>query len=358
MLPRGYAYASQNKGQFNLYFVNLSSPMQPATDPLSCRLNPASQSWVHYYVNDPGKSFGEWTDYMLKAAKLAQDAAKATYRTPVRRTYAVGTSNGGYQVRRAVEEGPDLFDGGVDWEGTFVDAQDNVLAYLPVAVKNFPDYRASGYDPNSAAAQAIMGVGFPPDIVVRNASGVVTDSLWLRNYNSYWEITACQWQKRLDPTYDTYTAGVGNYDFASRLLTVPGLSQAIAGIESTGKIKKPLVTVAGTMDALLPIQRQAREYEAAVNASRKGNNDFRSAQYRLYEVQNGNHIESYASPAATALPYLVEIQPHAHKAFDALVDFVENNAPLPPSQCIPKGGSILQAPAQTGHCVNLLDPTP
>jgi hypothetical protein len=226
------------------------------------------------------------------------------------------------------------------------------------AVKNFPAYQASDYDPNSAAAQAIMAAGFPPDIVVRNASGVVTDSLWLRNYNSYWEITACQWQKRLDPTYDTYDAGVGNYDFASRLLTVPGLSQAISGIESTGKIKKPLLTVAGTMDALLPIQRQAREYDAAVNASRKGNNDQRNAQYRLYEVQNGNHIESYASPSATALPYLVEIQPYAHKAFDALVDHVENNVPLPPSQCIAKGGSILQSPAQAGHCAILLDPTP
>ena len=61
---------------------------------------------------------------------------------------------------------------------------------------------------------------------------------------------------------------------------------------TTGKIKKPLITVAGTMDALLPIKHQARAYEAAVNASRKGNNDRRNAQYRLYEVQNGNHIES------------------------------------------------------------------
>ena len=65
-------------------------------------------------------------------------------------------------------------------------------------------------------------------------------------------------------------------------------------VTTTGKIKKPLITVAGTMDALLPIQDQARLYEAAVDASRKGNNDERNAQYRLYEVQNGNHIEAYA----------------------------------------------------------------
>ena len=85
---------------------------------------------------------------------------------------------------------------------------------------------------------------------------------------------------------------------------------------TTGKIKKPLITVAGTMDALLPIQHQARAYEHAVDASRKGNNDKRNAQYRLYEVQNGNHIESYVTP----FPELVVIQPHAQKAFDLLVD--------------------------------------
>ncbi len=66
-------------------------------------------------------------------------------------------------------------------------------------------------------------------------------------------------------------------------------------------------------------KRQARAYEAAVNASRKGNNDERSAQYRLYEVQNGNHIEAYVVP----FPQLEGIQPHAQQAFDLLVAYVD-----------------------------------
>ena len=48
---------------------------------------------------------------------------QARYGHRPRHTYAVGTSNGGYQVRRAIETAPELFDGGVDWEGTFVDPQ-------------------------------------------------------------------------------------------------------------------------------------------------------------------------------------------------------------------------------------------
>jgi alpha-beta hydrolase superfamily lysophospholipase len=361
VLPKGYAYASQNKGVLNLYLVSLSSPTQPATDPLACRLNPTSPVWVHFYDNDPQKPFTQWTQFMLLTATLAQRAAKVNYNHFPRRTYAVGTSNGGYQVRRAMEEAPDLFDGGVDWEGTFIDPSGpNILIDLPPAIRNFPAYVMSGFDPNSQAAQNILAAGYPPDIV--NHAVTPVDSLWGRYNASFWEVTACQWQERFDPTYPTYTSGLGNYDYLSRV-HVPEVFESVAAVRTTGKIKKPLVTVAGTMDALLPIKRQARAYEAAVNASRKGGDDHgdtlrkgdddrRNAQYRLYEVQNGNHIEAYVGP----FPQLVVIQPHAQKAFDLLVDHVEADSPLPPSQCIPKGGTISQNPFEPGHCSDLFVP--
>jgi alpha-beta hydrolase superfamily lysophospholipase len=360
VLPKGYAYASQNKGVLNLYLVSLASATQPAADPLACRLNPSSQIWVHFYDNDPQKPFTQWTQYVLLTAKLAQRAAKVNYHHLPRQTYAVGTSNGGYQVRRAMEEAPDLFDGGVDWEGTFIDPSGpNILIDLPPAINNFPAYVTSNFDPNSQAAHNILAAGYPPDIVTRNGTTVI-NSLWLRYWSSFWEVTACQWQKRFDPTYDTYVSGLGNYDYLSRL-NLPGVFDSVADVETTGKIKKPLITVAGTMDALLPIKRQARAYEAAVNGSRKGNNDElngnddeRNAQYRLYEVQNGNHIESYAN----IFPQLVVIQPHAQKAFDLLVGLVEAHSPLPPSQCVPKGGTISPSPSpsQLGHCADLFVP--
>jgi predicted esterase len=352
VLPKGYAYASQNKGVLNFYIVSTASPTQPAPD--TCRVNPPggllSQFWVHFYDVDPDKPFTQWTQYMLQTAQLAQSAAKANYSKFPRRIYAVGTSNGGYQVRRAMEEAPNLFDGGVDWEGTYVAPTENILVDLPVGVKNYPDYVASGYSAESVAAQNIRAAGYPPDIVHTDANGKVT-SLWGSYYNDFWEVTACQWQQRFDPTYQTYTAGLGNYDFLSRL-ALPGVLDSITAITTTGKIKKPLITVAGTMDALLPIKHQARAYEAAVDASRKGNNDKRNAQYRLYEVQNGNHIEAYVTP----FPEIVEIQPHAQKAFDLLVAHVEDNAPLPPSQCIPKGGAISPNPSEPGNCAQLLAP--
>ncbi len=182
--------------------------------------------WVHFYDNDPAKPFTQWTDYMLKTADLAQKAVKVSYNNSPRRTYAVGTSNGGYQVRRAMEEAPNLFDGGVDWEGTYINPYGpNILIDLPPAIRNFPDYVASNYDPNSQAAQNILAAGYPPDIVNRAVTPV--DSLWGRYNAQFWEVTACQWQKRFDPTYPTYTAGLGNYDYLARI-TVPGVFVDVA----------------------------------------------------------------------------------------------------------------------------------
>jgi hypothetical protein len=369
VLSKGYAYASQNKGVLNFFLVT-GSANQPSSDSFSCRLNPASTTWVHFYDNDVLaaaylsvgfdrlKPFTQWTDYMLEAARLAQAAAKTNYNRFPRRTYAVGTSNGGYQVRRAIEAGPDLFDGGVDWEGTFVDPRTNILVTLPPAIENFPAYVASDYDPTSKAASNIMAAGYPPDIVKRDpTTHAVTDSLWLRYSNSFWEVTQCQWQKRFDPTWPTYNdgpndvTGTGGYDYIARVAADSSIVAQIKAVTTTGKIKKPLITVAGTMDALLPIKTQAREYEASVNVSRKGNNEHREAQYRLYEVQNGNHIEANA----LLFPQLRVIQPYAQAAFDLLVNHVENQATLPPSQCIPvdANGVISSAPSQPGHCQSL-----
>src|SRR5882672_6798973 len=295
VVQKGYAYASQNKGVLNLQFTN-------AADPLACRLNPASTSYAHFYDNDPGQPFTRWAEFMIKAAELARDGVKAGYGRSPRFTYAVGTSNGGYQVRRAVELAPELFDGGVDWEGTFVDEHaPNILTDLPPAILNFPDYAASKFDPASTAAKNIRGAGYPPDITLGTPP---TLSLWQSYSNSFWEVTQCQWQKRLDPTYDTYGSGTGTYKYVSRL-SFSDVGAQFAAFATTGKIRRPLVTVAGTMDALLPIDHHARAYARKVAAASKHKRDDDDEDrgdrhrdddrpaYRLYEIQNGNHIETF-----------------------------------------------------------------
>ena len=341
VLQKGYAYASQNKGVLNLQ-------LSTAADPLACRLNPTSTTFVHFFDNDSGQPFTRWAEFMVKAAELARDGVKAAYGPPPRFTYAVGTSNGGYQVRRAVEIAPKLFDGGVDWEGTFVDEHaPNILTDLPPAILNFPDYSASGFSPASTAAKNIQAAGYPPDIVV---AGTASPSLWGLYSGQFWEVTQCQWQKRLDPDLRHLRSGTGTYNYVSRL-SVSDVGAQLAAFATTGDIQRPLVTVAGTMDALLPIDHHARAYARKVAAVAEANDhdqgngndrgrgnggDKHQPAYRLYEVQNGNHLETFQDIFAQ----LQLIEPHAQRAFDLLVEQVERGAALPPDQCIPRGGEI------------------
>jgi hypothetical protein len=87
------------------------------------------------------------------------------------------------------------------------------------------------------------------------------------------------------------------------------------------------------VDALLPIDDNARAYARRVATAARENADKEAPTYRLYEVQNGNHIETFK----VTFPQLELIQPHAQHAFDLLVSAVGNHAELPPSQCIPRG---------------------
>lgn len=335
VLQKGYAYASQNKGIMNLY-------LSTAADPLGCRLNPESPVFVHFYDNDPAKPFTLWTRYIIEATELAKKAVQHHYGKQAKYTYVVGTSNGGYQVRRALEVAPQLFDGGVDWEGTFIDPRGpNILIDLPPVLANYPAYAASNFDPNSQAAENIQAAGYPPDIVIGSTS------LWGTYNEAFWEVTMCQWQKRLDPTYNTYVAGLANYNYFQRVFATHGqVFQNLDQIATTGDIGKPLITVAGTMDALLPIKREARQYEDRVLDHKH------HPAYRLYEIQNGNHIDAYAA----VFPELEIIQPHAQQAFDLMVDYVEHDSPLPDSQCVPHGGTITKTPTQAGHCSSLFVP--
>jgi hypothetical protein len=341
VVQKGYAYVSQNKGTLNLSASN-------EADSRACRLNPKSTTFVHFYDDDPGMPFRRWAEFFAEAARIGRAGAELHYGREVKHAYAVGTSNGGYQVRRAVESYPELFDGGVDWEGTFVDANiPNLLSSLPPAILNYPDYAASNFDPNSTAAKNILAAGYPPDLTTTHEGATI--SLWGVHYAQYWEVTMCQWQKRLDQIYDTYGAGLGNYVYVKRL-SASKVADNFADFLTTGRIRRPLVTVAGTMDALLPIDDDARAYARRVADAARNNADKETPAYRLYEVQNGNHIELIT----LTFPQLELIEPHAQRAFDLLVSAVEQHIELPPSQCIPRGSTISKEPEQPGHCTNLL----
>ena len=254
----------------------------------------------------------------------------AGYGNRPRYTYAVGTSNGGYQVRRAIETAPKLFDGGVDWEGTFVDEEaPNLLTDLPPAILNFPDYVASGFNSAQHRGEEHPRRGISAGYRLDGTGSVALAELFEPVLGSYAVPMAEAPRSRLRHLRQRYR----HLQLHAAGCSFSDVGAADGGVRdyrerSSGRS----ITVAGTMDALLPIDHHARAYarKVAARPSRSAttmrapsSRTRRSpAAYRLYEVQNGNHIETYQD----AFPQLELIQPHAQRAFDLLVQQVETRS--------------------------------
>src|SRR5437773_1914759 len=163
--------------------------------------------FTHFYVDDPADTIREWFVRTLQAADVAELSLEAHYDRQPERVYLLGISNGGHVVRRMLSEFPTRFDGGVDWEGVYWSpAGPNILIDLPVALRNWEPYVASGFSRQSAAFQAMLGAGYPPDIFARpptpgNTFSPVVGSHWETHANNYWDVTTCVFVRELDPLY-------------------------------------------------------------------------------------------------------------------------------------------------------------
>ena len=227
----------------------------------------------------------------------------------------------------------------------------NILIDLARALDPYRDYFLSGFDTSNAAHQAIVGLGYPPDI--RSSPLTPTTfgpngSFYETHANNYWDVTTCLYAKELDPSY----AGLPeDYDYEARRRPFK-LSPNVGKISTDGNISRPMLSIHGTMDALLPITRHGRPFRDAVVENGK------AGLHRMYEVQNGNHIERF-SQSAYNFTQLELLQPHAHDAFHRLVGWVEGGLTPPASQCVPRGGAIAESPAAAGRperCAALLVP--
>jgi hypothetical protein len=347
VVQQGSAYVSTNKGMLNFFVTD------PVTDPVACRLSPppaaTSILFTHFYLNDPRDTLREWFRSTLEATDVAKMSATARYGRNPDRTYLFGISNGGHVVRRLLAESPGHYDGGIDWEGVYwAPPGPNILIDLPVALRNWPSYRDSGLSRTSPGYEAMLAAGYPPDIFASspplppNTFSPLLNSLWETHLNNYWEVTTCVFAQELDPLYGEEWE---DYDYPARRKPYH-LSPRVGQISTDGNIARPLITLHGTMDALLPLTRHARPFRQAVVGAGK------ASLHRLYEVQNGNHIERYRQSCCN-FTHLEFIQPHAHRAFQLLVDWVERSIAPPAGQCVPRGGQIVANPSATGrpeHC--------
>ncbi|WP_084549749.1 3-hydroxybutyrate oligomer hydrolase family protein [Actinomadura rifamycini] len=294
VLGRGYAYAATDKGNSGTEF--------------------------HRDGRRPGDAVAEWNRRLTELTRAAQRTAERHYGRRPSRTYAAGISNGGYLVRWQLENRPHLYDGGIDAEGTLWRADGpNLFTYLPPILRAYPPYAAG----DASAHRALLDAGL--------AAG--SEFLWPYHDQVYWELTQRIYREEFDPAY---TGAEAEYNYASRPREV---RRAVGRVSLTGRIRKPLISLQGTYDALLPIGRNGDAYAALVR-------DRGRAPFRYYRVAGANHTDGLVDAHPGRLRPLL---PCMRSAFTALETWTSGGGAPPPSATLPEpSGDVLNTCSLTG----------
>jgi hypothetical protein len=246
VLSLGYAFAATDKGNTGAEFY---------TDGVQ-----------------PGDAIVEWNLRMTQLTRAVRAVVTQYYRHPAREVVAAGISNGGYLVRWQLENHPELYTRGIDLEGTLWTANGpNLFTFLPPAIK--------GYEQHSP--ELITAAGFDPR----------SEFLWQYHYEVYWKLTQRIYAAELDPTY---TGTEADYDYARR----PQAHKAVQRIALTGKIGRPLVTIHGTYDSLLPITQDSDVYAAMAR---------HTGLHTYQRVEAGNHVDGLVDAYPDRLVALVPL---------------------------------------------------
>ncbi|MFF7177188.1 tannase/feruloyl esterase family alpha/beta hydrolase [Streptomyces sp. NPDC008121] len=284
----------------------------------------------------PGDAVAEWNHRVTELTKAAGKAVRQRYGRAPEHTYITGISNAGYLTRWQLENHPELYDGGLDWEGVLWTARGpNLLTTLPVTVaRSFG--RASDDD--------LVDAGFAPG----------SRFLWPYHEKAYWGLTQKIFRAEFDPTYDPHcpggTAGTtveeilapcasdAAYDYAARPRSV---HRAVAGIALTGRIGKPLITLHGDLDALLPIAADSEVYARMIDDRGRG------GSHRFYTIEDGTHTDGLYD---THTGQLRPILPCYRSAFAALRRWVERDVAPPADRTVarPASGDVVNTCAPDG----------
>lgn len=285
-LDRGYAFAATDKGNTGTEFYRDGAK--------------------------PADAIAEWNSRLTQLTVAAKLAVKQHYGQRPERTYVTGISNGGYLTRWQLENRPGHYDGGVDCEGTLFRADGpNLLSSLPDALKHYPAWRAG----SEQAHQELLDAGF--------AAG--SEFLWDFHYDHYWQLTQRIYREEFDPAYDGKEA---DYDYFDRPDSV---HKAMRKIELTGKIRKPMLTLHGTLDSLLPIATDSDVYADLVRQTARG-----EQLHRYYVIEDGNHTDGLVDTFPNRLRAML---PCYRDAFTALEAWVEDSQPPPSSGLVPHSAS-------------------
>lgn len=373
LVSRGYAVVVGNKGMTN-GGVDGNATMFNKQHP--------SRHWGAMLLD-----LGQWAGARLTAAYGEAPVA----------VYAAGLSNGGYQVRRALEldrlrvlQGePALFAGGLDWSGVYwpdarvldedadqvvtpaeLAAGDHLIrtneaaaltmrwAYDPqtqtkpaefAKIPPYPDaqlgMQAAGFDPASApiwgayntAFDYLKSFGLPQfkGVGYYNFTGYVFRAeLMGHDANEAAAYSCYTGMNDTPPPQYAWLAAAVDGGF-----TPEHVPWALANA-TTGEFSAPLISVHGDGDGLNGLGAHALAYRAAVTAFGT------PSLHRLYVVAHGGHVDAHSDGLALDFDFdgtfgeegvaerFTLMQPYAERAFLYLVEWAESGVAAPASKTL------------------------
>ena len=291
-LARGYAYVSGNKG--NGEGVALLEPeAKLEVDGVELPRFPIGNGHsLVFFQHAPGHLIERWLTEMVELAQTAGEFLRDRCGREPEFTYAVGLSNGGYQVRRAVETS-DLFDGALAWNPVLWTPQHNVCRALGEAI------RAGAEQPSVTPLERKHAVAY----------WYVT--LWLHATHLDPETSIAYGDVRDPSPAESWIARIQEWNVERSA----EIARRIEGFANTGTIRCKTMEVASELDYLTPPSIHVEPYRALVAAAG------RTALYRSRIVAGATHVDSWADD-----PKFPELRSgHAEMmiAWDELVAWVE-----------------------------------
>jgi hypothetical protein len=309
LVARGYAYVCGNKSQGDGHLIVSGRERLEVGGVMMPRFLLPDGSGVSFWQHAPGSTLNLWMRDFFLITDVAREIIEDVHHRAPEAVYAVGLSNGGCQVRYALEYST-AYAGGVAWNAVLWSKDHNLLSHLPQAVETM----------ENGNLQLVESLGFPPDVIAREGG----DSLYAKNFRVYWRLTAWLHAMLFDPEASIAYGDVRSPDPAEawnerigswRADRAPEILDRIGAYAHTGNIQGKLIDLASQYDHLIPPQMHFEPYGRLVAAAGK------SASYRGRVIAGAQHVDAWSEDPN--YPTLRTGHPDVLEAFDELVEWVE-----------------------------------